>query len=355
MALAAGARSIDLGFEWWACERRLLKEMAGYSSVCYSIDDRTEMGVPVPESTARTTIERRHIAQPRSLAHARRVLMASVSIVWIVSFVGCGLNGEDRSTEVVADPSGGESIEETRNGPADFSEVLEKVHAVRRDAVGREGILAEERLYSNFDEELIIRDFFQDRKGLFYVDVGCARPVKGSNTYYLEKHLGWTGIGIDALEDYAEAWKEMRPNAKFLRHLVSNKSGGTEKFFRSYGRGISSTNREWASGKAFGEEFPTEEIPIETITLNDLLDREGVTKIDLVSIDIEGHESKALAGFDIERFQPGLVVIERQINKPKMQAIYNYFINHGYERIERYRAFDTVNDYYRPKVESGGS
>ena len=39
---------------------------------------------------------------------------------------------------------------------------------------GREGILAEKRLYSTFDEELIIRDYFQDRRGGFYLDVGCA-------------------------------------------------------------------------------------------------------------------------------------------------------------------------------------
>jgi FkbM family methyltransferase len=228
-----------------------------------------------------------------------------------------------------------------------FQSVLDAVHERTRKANARDGILAEERLYSNFDEELIIRDFFQDRRDGFYLDVGCARPVEGSNTYYLEKHLGWTGIGVDALEDYAAAWKEIRPNSRFLRHLVSNRSEESQTFFKSWGLGISSTNREWATGKAFGEKFPTEAIETTTITLDDLLDREGVTKIDLMSMDIEGHESRALAGFDIERFHPELVVIEVQITKPKIRSIANYFERHGYERIEKYRAFDTVNDYYQ--------
>ncbi|HIF91716.1 MAG: FkbM family methyltransferase [Myxococcales bacterium] len=232
-------------------------------------------------------------------------------------------------------------------GQGDFQSVLDRVHERTRNADSRDGILAEERLYSNFNEELIIRDFFQDRREGFYLDVGCAGPIKGSNTYYLEKHLGWTGIGVDALDGYAAAWKEMRPKSRFLRHLVSNRSDESQTFFKSWGLGLSSTNREWATGKAFGENFPTEEIETTTITLNDLLEREGVTKIDLMSMDIEGHESRALAGFDIERFQPELVVIEGQIAKPKIQAIASYFEWHGYARIEKYRAFDIVNEYYQ--------
>jgi hypothetical protein len=47
-------------------------------------------------------------------------------------------------------------------------------------------------------EELIIRDFFNDRRGGFFLDVGSGRFQTGSNTYFLEKSLGWRGIAIDA-------------------------------------------------------------------------------------------------------------------------------------------------------------
>ena len=35
----------------------------------------------------------------------------------------------------------------------------------------------EKKKYSQFDEELVIRDFFQDRRGGFFVDVGASQPV----------------------------------------------------------------------------------------------------------------------------------------------------------------------------------
>jgi hypothetical protein len=86
-----------------------------------------------------------------------------------------------------------------------------------------------------------------------------------------------------------------------------------------------------------------EEIKVPMITLDDLLDREGIEKIDLISMDIEGHEPQALAGFDIERFRPELVVVEGFD-----PMVTKYFHDHGYEQIERYTAFDLINRYFRP-------
>jgi len=212
------------------------------------------------------------------------------------------------------------------------------------DAPDRTGILAEKNLYSVFGEEIIIRDFFQDRKGGFFVDVGCAWPIASSNTYYLEKHLDWTGIGIDALDDFAAAWAEKRPKSKFFNFLVTDRSGGTGVFFKSPGLGLSSTNRDFAAGKTFGESMETKKIEVPMIALDDLLEREGIEKIDLLSMDIERHETKALAGFDIGRFQPELLVIEGQ-----NRAVAEYFSEHGYEQIQRYIPFDYVNRYYRRK------
>jgi FkbM family methyltransferase len=213
-----------------------------------------------------------------------------------------------------------------------------------RNAPGRTGILAEEAIYSLAAEEVLIRHFFQDRQGGFFLDVGCAWPIKASNTYYLEKHLGWSGIGVDALADYAETWAQNRPQSKFFSYLVTDRSSAGERFFKSPGLGLSSTSREVASGKWFGPEMETTEIVVPAITLDDLLDREGIEKVDLVSMDIEGHEPKALAGFDIDRFQPDLLVMEGH-----SPAVTRYMRQHGYEQIASYVKFDRLNRYFRRK------
>ena len=73
-----------------------------------------------------------------------------------------------------------------------------------RDILG-----TEKAHYSQHDEELVIRDFFQDQRGGFFLDVGCGHPIQASNTYYLEKHLGWTGFGVDALPEMADKWRRL--------------------------------------------------------------------------------------------------------------------------------------------------
>ena len=230
---------------------------------------------------------------------------------------------------------------------------IRKIAEGLRNKPGRTGILAEKKLYSLFDEELIIRDFFSDRKGGFYVDVGCAWPIKANNTYYLEKHLGWTGIGIDALDDYAVGWKEKRPNSKFFCFLVTNRSGGIGTFFKSENIGLSSADNLWASGVYFAMPLKSEKIEIPMITLNALLDREGIKKIDLLSMDIEGNELKALAGFDVERFSPDLIAIESR--KKNRAPIRRYFNRHGYEQIQRYVPFDCLNLYFCRKQDTAAA
>ena len=78
------------------------------------------------------------------------------------------------------------------------------------------------------------------------------------------------------------------------------------------------------------------------------LRQQGVTRIDFVSMDIEGGELAALAAFDLDRFKPELFCVEAHVgNREKILA---YFAAHGYARIERYIARDEVNYYFAPRA-----
>jgi len=211
--------------------------------------------------------------------------------------------------------------------------------AVSLDRADAKDILwTEKKRYSIGDEELVIRDFFQDRRDGFFVDVGCAHPRKGSNTYYLERRLGWSGVGVDGLPGYAESWRRLRPRSAFFNFLVTNHSDTIETFYRSALWGLSTARKDVAARRS------ATEIRVPSITLDDLLVRSGVERIDLLSIDVEGFHEEVLAGFDVERWKPELVCIEEE----GWFAI-PWFRAHGYEPIERYRDRDIVNWYFAPK------
>ncbi len=202
------------------------------------------------------------------------------------------------------------------------------------------------KLYSQFDEELIIRDFFNDMRDGFYLDIGCAWAEKSSTTYYLEKHLGWTGIGVDALDSYAPGWEKLRPNSKFLAYAISDVSGETVTFYEGATPTISSLDKELVE-RWKGKE--PKAVQVQTITLDKLHEDNGITKIDLLSMDIEGHELPALAGFDIERFKPEFACVEsgRHRSKEGAQKIVDYFEAHGYKQVKVSGKHDGVNYYFK--------
>ena len=175
-------------------------------------------------------------------------------------------------------------------------------------------------------------------KGFFWTSV---LPIieSSSNTWYLESRLGWSGIAVDAQESYRPGYERHRPRTRFFAVFVSDRSNETARLFISGARSASSSARNFAN--AYGGVKTSVDVP--TITLNDLLVSEGVERFDFLSMDIELAEPAALAGLDIRRFHPGLVVVEAH---PQVrQKILDYFAVNHYRVIGKYLG-DTENLWF---------
>jgi FkbM family methyltransferase len=211
----------------------------------------------------------------------------------------------------------------------------------------RDAILDEKQHFSYGKEELIARHFFNDMREGVFLDIGCFRWDEHNVTLYLEKTLGWSGIAIDAQPGLATDWRSNRSRSKFFQIAVSDTTGDSISFYLA--GELSSVNEDHLDQfeKMAGKQFPApQRITVRTITLDDLLEREGVHHIDFMSMDIEGAELQALAGFDIDRYQPKLIGIEAgSVNREK---VIDYFDEHGYQRIDAYLEHDPINWYFKP-------
>jgi FkbM family methyltransferase len=207
------------------------------------------------------------------------------------------------------------------------------------------------KIYSQWDEETLIRHFFDDQRDGFFVDIGAAACCFDSTTYYLESRLGWTGIAVDANASYRADYKKRRRGSRFFSYFVSDASDKLADFFLvPKAPGISSGDPKHISKFPYVKERKLEidQVKIPTITMNKLLEREKVQTIDFLSMDIEGAELAALNGFDIEKYKPRLVCVE--IQKELADKLLDYFTRHGYRRIEEYRPFDQFNWYFTPEA-----
>ncbi len=192
-------------------------------------------------------------------------------------------------------------------------------------------------------EEWVVRDYFQDRRGGVYLDVGAADPREWNNTYFLETTLGWRGLAIDAQSDFVSAYAQQRPRTRFFSLFVSDVSDAVEDFYVPANGPLGAS-----SNKAFAErdEGPVEARKVRTVTLNDLLEREGVDHVDFLSMDIELAEPKALAGFDIEKYRTALACVE---SHPQVrQALLDYFHQRHYVLAGKYLGVDAQNLYFIP-------
>lgn len=197
--------------------------------------------------------------------------------------------------------------------------------------------------YSRNMEELLIRDFFQDRRDGVFLDVGANHYRDENNTYFLESRLGWSGVAIDALPEFGAEYAQHRPRTKFVAAFASDVPGGSVTFFvPSHNKLVASVSHEFTVRE--GAPGKPREVP--TTTLNAVLDQAGISRLDFMSMDIELSEPKALAGFDIARFRPSLVCIEAHADV--RQQILDYFAAHGYVVIGKYLRMDPNNLYFTP-------
>ena len=177
--------------------------------------------------------------------------------------------------------------------------------------------------YADNGEDIIIHSLFNHKKDGFYVDVGCYHPVRASLTHMLYKK-GWKGVNIDISEDSINLFKIARPNDANLNLGISNKEG--EDYYYQSGH-VNQAN----SFKAYKN---TKKVKIKITTLDEVIKKLEIKKIDFLNIDVEYNDFKALQGINLESVRPKLITIEdihtHDIFNVINSNIYKYLINKNY-------------------------
>jgi FkbM family methyltransferase len=200
------------------------------------------------------------------------------------------------------------------------------------------------------EEEWFIRDFFGDRRGGVFVDVGANHYREANKTYYLDTVLGWTGLAIEPQTEFAADYARRRPRTRFLPFFVSSRSNETAQLYLIRDASfVASANQDFV--RQFGEPDEVRNVP--AVSLNDVFAREGISTIDFLAMDIELHEPEALRGLDLTRYRPRLVCIEALL--PVRQQILDHFTTHGYVVVGKYLWVDRENLYFTPLAAAAGA
>jgi FkbM family methyltransferase len=182
--------------------------------------------------------------------------------------------------------------------------------------------------FSQGNEESILNKIFNAKEKGFYVDVGCHHPKRFSNTALLYKK-GWHGINIDADYKNLKLFKFFRKRDININALVSsNNFISTFHFFNESAlNGIYGMDRVESLVQQGYKHLKSEKI--NTISLNQILSNSKIDSnfIDLLDIDVEGHDFEVLKSIDLNKYEVKVILIEIGDNKNEITdylASFNY-------------------------------
>ena len=109
----------------------------------------------------------------------------------------------------------------------------------------RHKILKKRQTYSQFQEDLYIKNFFKNKSDGFYIDVGCFHPLMYSNTALLY-NTGWSGINIDLNQTSIDLFNIARKRDKNICSALSNKYERSDFYFDHFLSPVNTLSKEFS-------------------------------------------------------------------------------------------------------------
>jgi len=169
----------------------------------------------------------------------------------------------------------------------------------------------------NYEDVMLWRALRHIGSG-FYIDVGAYSPDVDSVTR-LFYDRGWRGINIDVDQYKMRLFERYRPGDINLTTDVSSENTTRTFYYQegdSYGS-MSSLEEDFARDRGAVHQRNVASREVEVQTLNTILERHlpqgengNPVSIDLVNIDVEGHELSILEALDFDRYRPRSLCIE---------------------------------------------
>lgn len=184
------------------------------------------------------------------------------------------------------------------------------------------------------ESDLVFDHLSGIRDGVF-VEVGANDPEDGSQTLRLES-IGWRGLLVEPLSEHAADLRRLRK--AHVEEVACGPRSRHDTIMEFKVAGVASTLADEFINYRMVEE---ESRPVRVVTLDSLLEKYGIERIDFLSLDVEGYELEVLDGLSLERYRPAFILIEDRVRD---LARHDYLTARGYKVVRRSGA----NGWYVP-------
>ena len=195
--------------------------------------------------------------------------------------------------------------------------------------------------FSHIGQDRWVSEVLRGKRDGYFLDFGTFDGINHSNTFYLEKYLGWRGICVEPNPYFYAATCAVR-NCITVNAALWPESRQSLEFCDAHGLSSLALFKDADTNAALRGKITRKVINVDTINPNELLDRFAAPAlIDYMSLDVEGGELGVLQSLDLKRYRIALATIEHNHNVEKKAAVREYLAPFGYEVLECYN-----DDYF---------
>jgi FkbM family methyltransferase len=198
------------------------------------------------------------------------------------------------------------------------------------------------------------------RQGGTFVEAGAHDGYTQSNTYYLERWQGWSGVLVEPVPQLRARCVRRRPRARVFGCALVGPDDGQTVAIRledlmseivpsgTIVDGKHDANGERVAGGVLGacdlDPRPQDArgaIEVPARTLSSVLDEAGLAEVDVIVLDLEGAELAAIAGLDRERHAARFILVET-LDRGAQQPALDAALAPDYEFFEAFSPYDVL-------------
>jgi FkbM family methyltransferase len=154
----------------------------------------------------------------------------------------------------------------------------------------------------------------------YFVEAGAVDGVFESNTYYLERFLGWSGVLIEPVPEMFKRLATNRPKSISYNCALVPFDYSASEISINYAHALSTVT--------VNPTLQSELISVPARTLSSVIEDAALPRLDLLSLDVEGFEIEVLSGLSFDNHAPNYILIEAL--DPSAKARIDSFLSEYY-------------------------